>query len=548
MSNSNSFQSENLKDSRIKSLVKQISSGHSTEISPRTVQKAIELSQDFESSKSLMFYLMYTIDIKASHSFPVHKCLFIIESCIRANSINFRNAAKNYIQDIKLITLLSFEGKKSVLRKQIHKTAMTLYYNLMFDKPLDNEEFQLALQQTFHKPVINQNINEEVFSDQSDDYIQEKVNEDETSVQKKSDDLFSLFNDFVNPNDKSNNLENEKTTKQNYILSNDIKDICFESDDSEELKIEMKNPGSPIKQNSNSILKFVGFSNDQSEFVRKSRNKNKRTCSFIQQNNNIFATQDGNNTKISNKRTYTSLRQNNKLAVQDNNKNKQPDIQNNNDELNLDKNKLLLMVDDNKSFTLSNYNNSSNIQHNNNNDDIFYIFTNNTQREKNQQNNNETFSYLDNQRNDTNNKVSYLESDPFYDNANNLQKQQKEEQRGIQINQFQNAQFSNNNKQNNIDLQINNNYSQNQDLLDIFETNQNNDQQLLNDLLDDTLVEDEKQNNYLTKTEIDSLFTQNYNSFDDERIKDLFNDSNNLKDPFDSIEIPQGMNFEIEFK
>ena len=84
--------------------------------------------------------------------------------------------------------------------------------------------------------------------------------------------------------------------------------------------------------------------------------------------------------------------------------------------------------------------------------------------------------------------------------------------------------------------------------MDIFETNQNNDQQLLNDLLDDTLVEDEKQNNYLTKTEIDSLFTQNYNSFDDERIKDLFNDSNNLKDPFDSIEIPQGMNFEIEFK
>ncbi|OHT06473.1 hypothetical protein TRFO_25501 [Tritrichomonas foetus] len=199
----------------IKSLVRQITRENSTAINPRLVQAAINFSMNSENARTLAGCLIDAIDNKASHSFAVYKCLFVIEACLQ-NDTNksqpFYQIMRTFAPDIRLITVLSFEGKSCQLRPQIHRTALSIYNYLVHSRPIRAEEFEAAVQQTFHRPLVaapsdSQNDAQEDNSDSENDIwggnnSPSSESHENSSADQQAGGVFDMLSEneiFVNP-------------------------------------------------------------------------------------------------------------------------------------------------------------------------------------------------------------------------------------------------------------------------------------------------------------------------------------------------------------
>ena len=141
---------------QIKALVKQICHGNSTAILPKLVDSAVSLSVSPDDAAALMHSLIDAIDMFASHPSAVHKCLFIIETCLRGNSQPFFEAARTFAPEIRLIPLLTFERPKCQIRAQIHATAFEIYHCLVHGRAIGEQQYEDAVQATFHRPLTDQ--------------------------------------------------------------------------------------------------------------------------------------------------------------------------------------------------------------------------------------------------------------------------------------------------------------------------------------------------------------------------------------------------------
>ena len=144
------------KAAQIKALVKQICHGNSTAILPKLVDTAVSFAGNSDDAVTLMQCLIDAIDMFASHPSAVHKCLFIIETCLRSNSQPFFEAAKTFAPEIRLIPLLTFERPKCQIRAQIHSTAFSIYHCLVHGHTIGEEQYEDAVQATFHRPLTDQ--------------------------------------------------------------------------------------------------------------------------------------------------------------------------------------------------------------------------------------------------------------------------------------------------------------------------------------------------------------------------------------------------------
>ena len=144
------------KAAQIKALVKQICHGNSTAILPKLVDTAVSFAGNSDDAVALMQCLIDAIDMFASHPSAVHKCLFIVETCLRSNSQPFFEAAKVFAPEIRLIPLLTFERPKCQIRAQIHSTAFSIYHCLVHGHTIGEEQYEDAVQATFHRPLTDQ--------------------------------------------------------------------------------------------------------------------------------------------------------------------------------------------------------------------------------------------------------------------------------------------------------------------------------------------------------------------------------------------------------
>lgn len=139
----------------VKTLVKQICHGDSTAIAQKHVALAIDCARNPDMASFLAHYLIEAIDEHASHPYQVHKCLFIIEEAIHRSCKPFIDAMKVFSPDIRMITLLTFERYRCPIRPQIHKTAFSIYNFLEHGRSLNAEDYEAAVQTTFHRPLAD---------------------------------------------------------------------------------------------------------------------------------------------------------------------------------------------------------------------------------------------------------------------------------------------------------------------------------------------------------------------------------------------------------
>ena len=138
---------------QVKNLLSSIVKGKTTAIDRQLVDNSIRYGTNPSDAPTFFEVLFEEIDVNASHQYAILKLLFLLQTIVNQKNNQINSLLRKYLPDIQTITMLTFEDKKSVLRRQIHNTAEDIYQSLAFGKQLDQETVNLATQMTFIKPV-----------------------------------------------------------------------------------------------------------------------------------------------------------------------------------------------------------------------------------------------------------------------------------------------------------------------------------------------------------------------------------------------------------
>ena len=118
----------------------------STVVSQDFVSNLLSISQINDNEKFIADFLITIIDTYASHAYVVYKALYIIQAFLQANQASFREYLKNYLSEIRLIQILTFENRLEPFRSQIHMISRLIYNHLAYNDSLQNEIFDNSLQ------------------------------------------------------------------------------------------------------------------------------------------------------------------------------------------------------------------------------------------------------------------------------------------------------------------------------------------------------------------------------------------------------------------
>ena len=143
---------------QVKNLLSSIVKGKTTAIDRQLVDSSIRYGTNPSDAPTFFEVLFEEIDVNASHQYAMSKLLFLLQTIVNQKNFTINNLLRKYLPDIQTITMLTFEDKKSVLRRQIHSTAEDTYQSLAFGKQLDQETVNMATQMTFVKPIAEDPI------------------------------------------------------------------------------------------------------------------------------------------------------------------------------------------------------------------------------------------------------------------------------------------------------------------------------------------------------------------------------------------------------
>jgi hypothetical protein len=115
----------------IKSLVKQICQSTSSTRGSHVVQGALAFALDTDNARILIVALIEALDTFASHSVVIYNCLVVIKGCMMHGPPSFIETVRPFAPEIRLVTLLTFEGSKCQNRSKIHALALSIYYCLI---------------------------------------------------------------------------------------------------------------------------------------------------------------------------------------------------------------------------------------------------------------------------------------------------------------------------------------------------------------------------------------------------------------------------------
>ena len=173
----------------IKSSIDSILSGKQINVNFKLLSSLSTLYSEETNCLLILTTIFEFITENSSHEIPIYKSLILLNKLIKKNSNYFFKISLKFLNDIETISLLTFESKKSSLRKQIHQLTYELYNflisnnnNLIINNKIENNSNSIVDVIEWDEISNNQN---------------EQKNENENKINFQYNNEEDPFDDFI---------------------------------------------------------------------------------------------------------------------------------------------------------------------------------------------------------------------------------------------------------------------------------------------------------------------------------------------------------------